>query len=98
MLGQFLAFFKGDLALVLHIGLVADKDAGDVVRGVLLDLAHPGFDGREGLTVSNIISNDDTVRSLVVRGGDRLESLLASGVPDLQLDGLAFYFDGPDFL
>jgi hypothetical protein len=38
------------------------------------------------------------VRAAVVAAGDSAEALLARGIPDLQLDGLAIELDRPDFL
>ena len=41
---------------------------------------------------------DDSVRAAVIAAGDCPKALLARGVPDLQLDGLAVELDGADFL
>lgn len=65
---------------------------------MLLDLAHPVLDGAEALSVGDVVGHNDTVSSLVVAAGDGLESLLTSGIPNLQLDGLAVNLDGSDFL
>ena len=96
VLGELLALVRGDLARVSHVALVSDKDAGDVVGGVLLDLVHPVLDRGEALAVSDVVSYDDTVSALVVGRGDGLEALLAGGVPDLQLDGLSVDLDSTD--
>ena len=98
MLCEFLALVGGDLAGVGHIALVANEDARDVVRGVLLDLAHPVLDGAEALSVGDVVGHDDAVSALVVAAGDGLEAFLASGVPNLELNGLSVDIDGPDFL
>ena len=86
VVGHLLALFEGDSSLGLQISLVSDQNASDVVLGVLLDLAHPGVHGVEGVSVGDVIGHDDTVGSLVIGGGDGLESLLSGSVPDLQLD------------
>jgi hypothetical protein len=65
---------------------------------MLLNLAHPVLNGTEALSVCDIVGNDNTVSALVVAAGDGLEALLAGGVPNLQLDGLAIDIDGPYFL
>jgi hypothetical protein len=96
VLGELLALVGGDLAGVGHVALVADEDARDVVGGVLLDLVHPVLNRGEALAVSDVVGHDDAVRPLVVGRRDRLESLLARGVPDLKLDGLAVNLDGAD--
>ncbi len=96
MLGELLALVGGDLTRVSHVALVANEDARDVVARVLLDLVHPVLDGGEALAVGDVIGHDDAVCALVIAAGDRLEALLAGGVPNLQLDGLAVNLDGAD--
>ena len=41
------------------------------------------------LLISDIVGHNDAVSSLVVRGSDGLEALLASGVPNLKFDLLS---------
>lgn len=65
---------------------------------MFLDLSHPRLDSGEGLSVSDVVGHDNSVSTLVVGGGDGLESLLTGSVPDLQLDSLALDIDGPNFL
>ena len=96
VLGEFLALVGGDLAGVGHVALVADKDAGDVVARVLLDLVHPVLDRGETLSVGDVVSDDDSVSALVVAARDSLESLLTRSVPNLKLDRLSVDFDRAD--
>ena len=98
MLSEFLALVGGDLAGVGHIALVSNEDARDVVRGVLLNLAHPVLDGAEALSVGDVVSHDDAVSALVVAARDGLKALLAGSVPNLELNGLSVDIDGSDFL
>jgi len=63
---EFLTLFEGDSALFFQVALVADEDARDVVRGVLLDLTHPGLHGRETFSVGDIVGDNDSVGTLVV--------------------------------
>jgi hypothetical protein len=65
---------------------------------VLLDLVHPVLDGAEALAVGDVVSHDDTVCTLIIAGGDGLETFLACSVPDLELDGLSIDFNGSNFL
>jgi len=65
---------------------------------MLLDFAHPVLDGAEALSVGNVVGHDDTVGTLVIAAGDGLKSLLASGIPDLKLNGLSIDINGSDFL
>lgn len=44
-----------------------------------------------------VIYHNDPVRPPVVGGSDGPKPLLASRVPDLELDGLAVQVDGPNF-
>lgn len=103
--GQLFSLVGGHLAGIFHIALVANEDARYIVLGVLLDFAHPGLNVAEGLSVGDVVGDDDAVGALVVAASDGLEPLLAGGVPltvrvmyDLELDGLAVNFNSPDFL
>jgi len=58
----------------------------------------PLLDIIEGLIISDIIDNDDTMGSSVVGRGDGAETLLSSGIPDLKLDCLAVKLNCADFL
>ena len=93
---QLLAFFEGDSALILEVALVTDEDARDVVRGVALDLPHPGLYSRETFSVRNVIGHDDAMGALVVGRGNGFKAFLAGSVPDLELDGLAVDINSPD--
>ena len=93
VISHFLAFLERDCASVLEISLVSDQDSSDVVLSVLLDLTHPGVHGVEGVTVSDVVDNNDTVGTLVVAGCDGLEALLASSVPNLELADLVVDID-----
>ena len=66
MVSHFETFVERDNTPVLQISLVAYKNASDIVLRVLFDLAHPGMDGTEGVTVCDIISYNDTVCTLIV--------------------------------
>ena len=94
MVGHLLAFFERHGALVLQIALVSYQNSCNVVLGVLLNLAHPGVDSVERIAVSNVVNHNDTMGALVVTRCDRLESLLASSIPDLQLADLLVDVDG----
>jgi hypothetical protein len=80
---ELLSLVGGYLAGVCHIALVANENARDIVRSMLLDLAHPVLDGAEALSVCDIVGHNNTVSALVIAACDGLEALLAGGVPDL---------------
>jgi hypothetical protein len=89
MVSHLLALLEGNGALVLQVALVSNEDSCDVtLRGVFLNLTHPGVDSVEGVAIGDVISDDDAVGALVVARCDRLKSLLASGVPNLKLANL----------
>ena len=62
------------------------------------DLSDPVAHIVETFFNSAIIGKYDSHGSFVVCLGDGAESLLASGVPNLELNGLSVDIDGPDFL
>ena len=64
---------------------------------MLIDFAHPLRDLGEGVSISDIVSDNNSMSSLVVTAGDGLESLLAGGIPNLELDGLAVDVDCSNF-
>ena len=80
-----LSLLERDCSFVLQISLVAHKDPSNIVLRVLLDLAHPGVHGVEGVAISDVVHDDNAVSPLVVARCDRLEALLARCVPNLQL-------------
>lgn len=59
-----------DLTLVNQVGLVTNQKLVDILAGVAVDLLQPLLDIVEGLLVGDIIDDDDTVSSTVVRRSD----------------------------
>ena len=96
MIGHLLSFLVGHGSVVLEIHLVADENPSDVVLRVLFDLVHPGVHAVERVSICDVVNHDDTVSALVVRGGDGLESLLTSCVPNLQLAHFVVRLESPD--
>ena len=87
-LGELDGAVEGDLALLLHLGLVADEVDAHVLAGVLLDFFEPLHEGDECLVARDVVGEEDAVRAAVENAGDGLEAFLAGGVPDLDLDYL----------
>ena len=56
---------------------------------MLLDLRHPISDALKGAAIAHIIHKQDALCTTEIRRRDRAETLLASCVPDLQLDTLS---------
>ena len=89
--------FCGHISLVSKIGFISNQDPRNVISSVFLDLSHPVVYIRVGLLVGDVVSDNDSVGTLVVAGGNCLKAFLASGVPNLELDLFAIDFDGLDF-
>jgi hypothetical protein len=86
-----------DLAVFFEVGLISHQEDGDFRAGVLVDLFHPVFDVGEGGGRVDGVSQYDDQRTLVEGSGKVFELLLASGVPDLQLDLVLLDLEGFDF-
>jgi hypothetical protein len=69
------------LSFLFKITFVSDQNSWNVIGGVLLDFAHPIFNSSEGLSVSDVVGNDDTVSSFIVTRSNGLESVLSCCVP-----------------
>jgi len=95
---EFLALFGADHALGRQIGLVAHEELIDIFGSVSVNLVQPLLDIVERLCVSDIIDNDNAVRTTVVGRGDGPKAFLSSGIPNLELDGLSIKVDCADFL
>lgn len=96
--GEFLALFRADYAFGRQIRLVAHQQLVDVLRSVSVNFMEPLLYVRERLGVSNIIDDDNSVCTAVVRRSDGSESLLSSSIPNLEFDSLFIEIDGTDFL
>jgi len=95
-IGVLLALGLGYLALIFEIALVANEELDDIVIGVLLDLFEPVFDILESLLVGHVIHEDDPMSTLIIARGDRLEALLAGGIPDLKFHRFSLEIEGSD--
>jgi len=83
-----------DGAEVSQIGLVAHKHNDDVGLGVVAELLEPALDVLERGVLGDVVNEEGTDGAAVVGRGDGAVALLAGGVPDLGLDGLALGLDG----
>ena len=52
---------------------------------MFLDVSEPLSDVVEGLCVGDVVHQHDAHRTAVVRSRDRVEALLTSGIPNLQI-------------
>ena len=91
-----------------QIRLVADQELYHVLVGITINFVQPGLHIVEGVLICHIVHNDNAVRTSVVRGGDRTETLLTCGIPlrislfassdDLKLHRLAVKVNRADLL
>ena len=96
MVSESLALLVRNLTLVFKVLLVSDEDPCHVLLSILVDLAHPVSNSSEGVSVSDVISHNDAMGTLVVARGDSREPLRSGSVPDLELDQLIVDVDGPN--
>ena len=66
---------------ILHITLVTHKQLVDTLGGIAIDLLEPLLHIVEGIHVSNIIHDADTMSTSIVRRSNGAEPLLARSVP-----------------
>ena len=94
---------KGDFTLILHFGLVTDEVNYNVFGSVLLDFLKPVSQRNKGLVARDVVCEEHAVRAPIKDSSYRLEGLLASRIPYLNLDHFAihsevkvskFYADG----
>jgi len=71
------------------IGLVSDQEFVHIFTSISVNFVEPLFYVVEGLVVSDVVNDDDSVCAAVVGGCDCAESLLSGCVPDLEFDGLS---------
>ena len=74
------------LSPVVHVTLIPKNHLLHICTSVLFNVPDPVLDVVEALLVGDVVDQHDAHGAAVVGGGDGAEPLLASCVPDLQLD------------
>jgi hypothetical protein len=97
-ISKLLALLRRDDTLGGQIGLVTDQQLVDIFSGVPVDLVQPLLDIVEGVRIRHVVNDNDTVGTAVVRRSNGSETLLSSGIPNLQFDRLGVELNGADFL
>ena len=64
---------------------------------MFVNFAHPFRNFCEGVSISNVIGNDDTMGTSIVAGSNSLEPILTGCVPNLKFDYLSINIDCLDF-
>ena len=82
------AFASGDFSSVLLVDFVAEADEGEVVgvagTSIFDESLLPLIETMETIEVSDVVAQRAAVGSTVESVSERLELLLASGIPDLE--------------
>ena len=97
MIGKLLCFLVRDLSLVFQILFVSYEDSRDIFLSMFINFAHPLWNLWERLSIGDIISDDNTVSSLIITACDCLESLLTSSIPNLQFNSFSININSSDF-
>ena len=95
---EFLALFGADNALRRQIRLIADQQFVDILRSVSVNFMQPLFDIVEGLSVGDVIYDDNAVSAAIVGGRDRSKALLPGSIPNLKFNRLSIKLDSANFL
>jgi hypothetical protein len=85
-------FFGGlvrNLPFILQIALVSDQKFVDILASVSLDFLQPLLHVVVGHLISHVKHDNNAVGSSVVRRSNCSKAFLASGIPNLELDGLS---------
>ena len=97
MIGELFCFLIWYLSLFFKILLVTNENSRDVFLSVLVYFTHPLRDLSEGITVGDIISDDDTMSTLIITTSDSLEPFLTCSIPNLELNGLSINVNSSNF-
>ena len=82
------------LSVCIHIALIADQNEQDVVVTNRLCVFNPFVDRLEGLEVGHVVADYGDGTVFDVARDERLEALLACGVPNLKFDVLLLDLNG----
>jgi hypothetical protein len=79
-----------DSLLVCQITLIANQELVNTFSSISVDFLQPLLDIAEGFLVRDIVNNDNTMGTSVVRRSDGSETLLTSSIPlyNLELQNL----------
>jgi hypothetical protein len=96
-ISEFLALFGADNALRRQIGLISNQQFVDILRSISVNFMQPLFDIVEGLSVGDVIYDDDAVSAAIIGGRNRSKALLSGSIPNLKLNGLSIKLDCANF-
>ena len=91
--GKLLGLFGRHSAQVSQIGLVSNQHDDNVTVGMVSQLLEPSSDVLVCLVLADVVNEQGTDSAAVVGRSDGTVAFLASGIPDLSLDGLVVDLD-----
>ena len=97
MIGKFFCLLVWYLSLIFQILLVSYENSWDIFLSMFINFAHPLWNLRERFSISDIISDNNTVGTLIITASDSLESLLTCGIPNLQFNSFLIHINSSDF-
>ena len=97
MIGKFFCLLVWYLSLIFQILLVSYENSWDIFLSMFINFAHPLWNLRERFSISDIISDNNTVGTLIITASDSLESLLPCGIPNLQFNSFLININSSDF-
>ena len=97
MISKLFGFLIWNLSLILQILFVSHENSWNILLSMLINFAHPLRDFRERFSVRDIISDNNTVGTLIITTGDGLESLLSSSIPNLKFYCFAININSSNF-
>ena len=97
MISQLFGFLIWHLSLIFQILLITNQNSSYVLLSVFINFKHPFRNFGEGLSVSDIVSHNDSVSTFVVAASNCLKSFLTSSIPNLQFDSFRVNVNSSDF-
>ena len=68
-----------------------------ILIGVFINLSHPFTDFSKWISISDIISNNNTMSTFIVTRSDCFKAFLSSSIPNLKFYSFAINFNGTNF-
>ena len=97
MIGKFFCLLVWYLSLIFQILLVSYENSWDIFLSMFINFAHPLWNLRERFSISDIISDNNTMGTLIITACDSLESFLTCSIPNLQFNSFLIHINSSDF-
>ena len=80
-ISKLLSRLIGNNLLGGQISLITNQKLHNILTGITVNFVKPGLHIVEGILISNVINDDNSMSTTVVAGSDSSESLLTSSIP-----------------